>query len=115
MCMTTHRVLRSTLVVLMSCGAVALAVAGMREYRRSQWRGKGEALTQNCTTRLTDEAAIDAKSADRVCRCLFDYISVRWTPDQYSAQRAAIERTMASEHVSDACLNLAGGWSSHQP
>lgn len=113
--MTTHRVLRGTLVVLMSSGALALSVAGVREYRRSQWRDRGEAWIQNCTTRLADGAAIDAKPAGRVCQCLFDYISVRWTPDQYSAQHAAIDRTMTSERVPDACLDLAGGWSGRRP
>ena len=94
---------------------VAFFFGSLREYRRRQWRGAGDHWMSTCSTELSTRARIDVRSSGRVCECLFDYISVRWTPEQYAADRQGIERSLLEQRVQDGCLDWAGGWSNRRP
>jgi|SRR5215813_573357 len=106
---------RQTLVIGIAAALFITGFGGLREYRRALWRRTRDHWITHCTTEVEARVKIDARSAERVCGCTLDYISVRWSPEAYMAKRETIERSMVRDGVTDLCLAWAGGWSNARP
>lgn len=108
-----RRLVSGGLLILMFAGVVLGSLAGVRNYRRSLWRGESDTWVTTCTNGLS--RTVDTAVARATCTCEYDYISGRWTPKEYAQDARRIVRSMQSEGVIDACLNLAAGYSNQRP
>ena len=106
----SRALLRRFMVAAALAMLLLFSFGGVREYRRQQWRSQRDHWIENCSTRLTVNGQIESRGAGRVCGCLLDYISVRWTPERHLAEQEQIERAMIEERIPDGCLDWAGGW-----
>jgi hypothetical protein len=70
-----------------------------------QWQSKRTEFVESCVD--GGGPGVDPQVANDACSCAFDEVSRRWTPTEYAARHAEIDRELLTSGVLKKCRSLA--------